>query len=681
MTINRIFALAFALGLLALAWVGASFIGTNGLALAMTVLITAVYAAGAWELRQFRRTTGSLRQALEQADQTPASLPTWLEQVPAGLRNTVRLRIEGERVGLPGPSLAPYLVGLLVMLGMLGTFLGMVVTFKGAVFALQGSTDLNAIRGALAEPIRGLGLSFGTSVAGVAASAMLGLMSALARRERLDAARLLDNRVAGSLQPFSLAHHRQETLRAMQEQIRTLPEVAQALQGVMERIEKRSEQLDAQLLERHGRLHEEVTNAYADLARQVAATLRETVDANARVTGEVVRPIVGDAMAQVALEAQRTQQRLAEAAKEQTAALQAGVAQVIGQARELQQRVGDAAQVQAEALTATFTASERVRAEAESCWLQQHGERMDRLAQLWRTELGALRTQEDERVAMWRTELATLRAQESERGEAAVQRLGGLETAALQRLESLEVSAVQRLESLEVSAVQRLGELEAAVAKHLATLGAALEAPITRLLQTASEVPQAAAGVITQLREEMGRINARDNLALQERTLLLERLGTLVGSLEQASGDQRSAIEAMVASASSVLEQTHARFSQALQAQAEQSAQALATQAEQSVQAGVQATASAVELAAVADSFGESVRLFQASHDKLTDTLQRVEASLQKSTARSDEQLAYYVAQAREVIDLSIASQQGLVDSLRQLQGKGRTAAAAESVA
>ena len=89
-------------------------------------------------------------------------------------------------------------------------------------------------------------------------------------------------------------------------------------------------------------------------------------------------------------------------------------------------------------------------------------------------------------------------------------------------------------------------------------------------------------------------------------------------------------------------------------------------------------SAGAQQLAGVAESFGASVRQFQASHDKLTDTLQRVEASLQKSTARSDEQLAYYVAQAREVIDLSIASQQGVIDSLRQLQGKARPAAPAQ---
>ena len=38
--------------------------------------------------------------------------------------------------------------------------------------------------------------------------------------------------------------------------------------------------------------------------------------------------------------------------------------------------------------------------------------------------------------------------------------------------------------------------------------------------------------------------------------------------------------------------------------------------------------------------------------------------------ARSDDQLAYYVAQAREVIDLSLMSQKEIVEELRQLPGR-----------
>jgi hypothetical protein len=43
---------------------------------------------------------------------------------------------------------------------------------------------------------------------------------------------------------------------------------------------------------------------------------------------------------------------------------------------------------------------------------------------------------------------------------------------------------------------------------------------------------------------------------------------------------------------------------------------------------------------------------------------------MDKSMARSDDQLAYYVAQAREVIDLSIMSQKEIVEELRQLAAK-----------
>jgi hypothetical protein len=50
--------------------------------------------------------------------------------------------------------------------------------------------------------------------------------------------------------------------------------------------------------------------------------------------------------------------------------------------------------------------------------------------------------------------------------------------------------------------------------------------------------------------------------------------------------------------------------------------------------------------------------------------LQRIESALGHSMARSDEQLAYYVAQAREIIDLTLGSQKQIVEDLQQL-GRG----------
>jgi Holliday junction resolvasome RuvABC endonuclease subunit len=49
------------------------------------------------------------------------------------------------------------------------------------------------------------------------------------------------------------------------------------------------------------------------------------------------------------------------------------------------------------------------------------------------------------------------------------------------------------------------------------------------------------------------------------------------------------------------------------------------------------------------------------------EQLQRIEGALEKSATRGDEQLAYYVAQAREVVDLSIMSQKQIIEELQQL--------------
>ena len=209
-----LFVTAFLLGAIAVVWMGAGFVGTDALALTVTVVIGLAYTIGFIELVQFRQATGTLSNslsALSKAESKAESgaesgaepgaksvknvvdnLEEWLSKLHPSLHNSVRLRIEGERVGLPAPVMTPYLVGLLVMLGLLGTFVGMVDTLKGAVIALEGTTELQAVRAGLAAPIKGLGLAFGTSVAGVAASAMLGLLSTLSRRERMGS--LADNK-------------------------------------------------------------------------------------------------------------------------------------------------------------------------------------------------------------------------------------------------------------------------------------------------------------------------------------------------------------------------------------------------------------------------------------------------------------------------------------------------------
>lgn len=84
---------------------------------------------------------------------------------------------------------------------------------------------------------------------------------------------------------------------------------------------------------------------------------------------------------------------------------------------------------------------------------------------------------------------------------------------------------------------------------------------------------------------------------------------------------------------------------------------------------------SAVELTSLSDSFGAAVEQFSQSNRDISEMLTGVETTLQASAERSNEQMGYYVAQAREIIDYTIVSQQEVIEQLRQL---GRNASIAE---
>lgn len=639
-TAHRLFLiLAFVLGLLAIVWVGVGFVGTSGTALAMTVLIGGVYLVGAQEIRRFRQVTASLAGALASVPQPLDKLGDWLARsVPPALRHGVRQRIEEGRGALPGLALTPYLIGLLVMLGMLGTFLGMVVTFKGVLFTLEGSADLQAIRAALATPIKGLGLAFGTSVVGVATSAMLGLMAALSRRERLAVVRQLDALAATVFHPFSIAHQRQATFTALQQQAGALPAVAGKLQALVDQIERRSQQLDEQMLARQTQFHQEAREAYSGLASAVERSLKDSLAASARAAGESLQPVVAQAMSAVAEESSRLHERTQALAQSQIThtaeRLEAFTAAFEQRCSSLLDRVQDT-------VTRSHETHRNASQQQQAAWAQSLQALATTLQAEWR-QVGAQSMAQqqaalqalEQAASLWRDELASLRGEEAARGEAALRRMGDLQTA-----------------------------LNEQVSTHLAQLGTALEAPMARLLDSAAEAPKAAAEVIAQLRGDMSQLTERDNAALRERAALMQNIDALLQTVQQATGEQRAAIESLVGSASAVLDQVGRQFAETVGAQAVRAEEMAA-----------QVKGSAVELASLGEAFGHGVQLFSSTNEKLIQSLQRIEGAVSQSIARSDEQLAYYVAQAREVIDLSISAQQGIVEDLRRL----RTAPAAE---
>ena len=78
---------------------------------------------------------------------------------------------------------------------------------------------------------------------------------------------------------------------------------------------------------------------------------------------------------------------------------------------------------------------------------------------------------------------------------------------------------------------------------------------------------------------------------------------------------------------------------------------------------------------------GHAVELFCSTNEKLIESLQRVAGPVSQSVARSAEHLNYYVAQAREVLDLSITSQQGILEDMHRLQRQAIAKAESEGAA
>jgi hypothetical protein len=1087
----------FLAGLAVVGWIGIGYAGTNPLALAVTLLIAACYLTGAFELWRYQQATSSLTRALSGLSKAPGNLGSWLDQLPPSLRNAARLRIEGERAGLPGPALTPYLVGLLVLLGMLGTFLGMVVTLRGTGLALESATDLAAIRASLAAPVKGLGFAFGTSIAGVAASAMLGLLAALCRRDRVRAAQWLDAKAATTLRVYSQGYQREESFKllqrqaeVMQRQAETMPALVDKLQTMMDGMARQNQSLNERQLASQDAFQDKAEAAYARLASVMEQSMKDGVAQSARSAGEALQPVVEATMAGLSRETASLQDTVTQAVQRQldglTAGLQAStanVADIWNQALAGQQRASEAlaqdlraslerfaqtfeqrsaalldsvssrletssgtlsdawthalarqeqvseklAGDNLQALTAAAASFEqhsasllrtlnqshtalqselasrdqqRLAAWTETLgamgatlrqeWQQAGAQAADRqqgiaetlaqtvrditsqaavqasllegvsarmeaaangVSQQWESALSrqeaanarlagdnqqalaaaaatfeqhsasllraldqshaglqaTLASRDEERLAAWSGTLAAMTAalgrQWEQAGEHTVARqqeiteslaqavrdvaaqtqsqasllesvsnrletaagsvtqawtdaqsrqeqvgdqlassnrqaleaaaaaferhsaalLGTLDQshaqlqealasrdqerlaawtgtlsamaaqlgqeweqagaqAAIRQLEisdtlsqtardltaqaqaqaSLLESVSTRLETaagnvtqawtdaqsrqeqvgdqLASSNRQALETAAAAFGEHSASLLRTLEqshadlqaalaagdearlsawtgrlgemadalraeweqagastasqqqqicdtlaltaqdiasqtqahasetiAEIGRLVQAASEAPRAAAEVIGELRQKLSDSMARDNDMLEERSRLLETLGTLLDAVNHTAAEQRSAVDALVESSAGLLDRVGAQFTGLVESEAGRLADVAA-----------QVTGSAVEVASLGESFGAAVQSFGESNDKLVAHLQRIEAALDKSIARGDEQLAYYVAQAREVVDLSMMSQKQIVENLQQLASQ-HAAAGAES--
>ncbi|KGS80157.1 hypothetical protein X976_4947 [Burkholderia pseudomallei MSHR7500] len=846
----------FFAGLAAVCWIGAGYAVSNPVALAVTLVIAAGYLAGALELRRYRQATSTLAQAVAALSEPPAALGAWLERLHPSLRHAVRVRVEGERVALPGPALTPYLVGLLVLLGMLGTLIGMVMTLRGTGAALESSTDLQAIRASLAAPVKGLGFAFGTSIAGVATSAMLGLLSALCRRERLDAAQALDAKIATTLRVHSHAHQRDETFRLLQRQADLMPTLVERLQAMMHSLEQQSAASAERQIAGQQAFLGKAEETYARLASSVGQSLTDSVAESARVAGSALQPVMETTMAGLARETAALHDALTQAVQRQLDGLSAGfettaahVADVWRHALADHQRSSDAlaqrlhgsidrivesfdrrsadlldgvrarldatassvsdawrgALAQQEQANEAHAERNRRALETAAATFERHSAALlrtigeshsalqatlesrdeQRLA-TWTDSLGSiaaklgtewaqtsaqaadhqqaicdalahtardlstqatafeqhtaallrtmseshsalqatLESRDEQRLATWTDSLGSIAAklgteweqtsaQAANRQQAIYDVLAHTardlsaqataferHTAALLRAMSESHSALQA--TLESRDEQRLATWTDSLGSIAAKLGtewaqtsaqaanrqqaicdalahtardlsahtqahaSATIAEISQLVQAASEAPRTAAEVVAELRQKLSDSMVRDTAMLEERNRMLATLETLLDAVNHASSEQRAAVDALVATSSALLQRVGTQFTDEV-----------GTQTDRLGGVAAQITGSAVEIASLGDALGAAVQSFGESNDKLVAHLQRIEAALDKSLARSDEQLAYYVAQAREVIDLSMMSQKQIIEELQRVGGERASAGAA----
>ncbi len=660
---------AFVLGLVAIGWAGAGYIASNPLALLVTLVIGAFFLMGALELRRFHLATTSLQGAVSDVPALPpASLGAWLDRLHPSLRNAVRLRVEGERVGLPGPALTPYLTGLLVLLGMLGTFLGMVVTLSGTGTALASASDMQAVRSSLAAPVQGLGLAFGTSLAGIAASAMLGLMAALCRRDRLQAAQLLDARIATDLRVFSLAHQRDESFKLLQQQSQLMPALVDKLQAMTTALERQGQSLNERLLANQDGFHAKAEEAYSNLAASVGQSLKESLTESARAAGATIQPVVESTMNAVADTFERRSAALVEKVSAQTqrtmdhvaSQMQATMGAVSSQLQSTVEHLSgnwQAALAQHEQVSGQLSASTEQALVAATASLQQHSAS---LLQTMGTAHASLQediaARDQQRLAAWSDSLQAMAASLQQEWQQAGERSLDQQQAICQTL------------------AQTADDISAKTEAH----ARGTIAEIAQLVQAASEAPRAAAEVMAELRQKLSDSMARDNSLLEERERILTTLDALLGAVNHAATEQRAAIDALVATSADMMERVGMRFAEAADAQTGKLAEVADAQASKLVGVTAQVASSAVEVASLGEAFGAAVELFSQSNDKLATHLQRIEGALTKAMTRSDEQLDYYVAQAREVVDLSIRSQKQIVEDLQQIAGR-KAAAGSEA--
>jgi hypothetical protein len=124
----------------------------------------------------------------------------------------------------------------------------------------------------------------------VATSAVLGLLAALCRRERLQAVQQLDGEIATSLRVHSQSFQREESFRLLQQQAALMPDLVDRLQAMVASIEHQNNAAGERLVVNQQAFHERTEAAQVQLAASLEQALKSGVDASARAVVAALQP-------------------------------------------------------------------------------------------------------------------------------------------------------------------------------------------------------------------------------------------------------------------------------------------------------------------------------------------------------------------------------------------------------
>ena len=676
--------------------------GTDPLAFALVLLIAFGLILGLAEL--MIRAGQAARLGREIATLPAEATLGAVEATSPALRSLLRARIVGVNGTMTTAPFTPYLLGLLVMIGMLGTFLGLFETLRGAREALTSSGDVDALRRGLATPMIGLSRAFGCSAAGVSASAMLGLGAVFVRRAEAATVSALARYAIGPLARLTTAGRQLVALEALADQGRALPEAAAALRETATRLEK----LEAHLLDGQTRSSAEAAAAIRAVATEVRADLAAGIERAAKATSAAVEPLLTSAVVSAGTTAGEAlssftgqiEARLSEEAsvrREREAlhleALESTLEeQATAQLDALQSRT--AAQI--EALEARTTAhADALRAQM-AAQIEALEARTTTLASALEAQLAEARAQLGAAMTAAATQgaafaarveqtaevLATLEEQQATRLDERAERLFTAMSSEAARFEEAQAARARAADA-------RVGELDAILAEHLTSLGSALTGPIGEIVRAAQAAPEAAAKVVDGARERL-EMRAEADAARDVRLdALAEKLDLAAARMGDMSGTQAAQLAQLTERTQTVLDAQAAQlaaFELRLEGARTASAEAMAAQLgdhAKGVGASLEATAALVqdastvlraggaEMSSVAEMFTGAVDRYRAASDRWLENLGAIEDAIaRKEGGEAADLLGAYLDQTREVFDHSLRFQRELFSELRALRSK-----------